>query len=292
MVTDPGSDYQLVEGTTWDDLDDQDANGVLSQEFAVPFVMSTSQSRRLAKIEMAKRNPRWRFDLVCNYKALNALSEPNVSLQYSLAGIDESFHVTAFKLDTQQGTLSLSLISLDATAYEFDATLEDAPPPSYISSLPAGTPDVPIITVFSGEAASGFATVSNPHPVVITHEPGAGNTVPIATYEDNYRLVGEMTWNSISASSATATSVIPGYDLGDDLEIRSRAISTAGIAGGWTVTIMHVNGGLGASGPITSLLALGQNVGLGSVSDAATVFEGLGSVADAASFSVGLGSVA
>jgi hypothetical protein len=51
-------DYQTVEGEPYADEDDQDINGVLAQDFTLPWVQSYSQARRLAKITMAKRNPK------------------------------------------------------------------------------------------------------------------------------------------------------------------------------------------------------------------------------------------
>jgi hypothetical protein len=123
-------DYQVVEGPSWDDLDDQDINGTLTQDFGLPYVQSYSQARRLAKIHMAKGNPRWRYNsLVCNLKALNALGQDTVHVTHSLMGIDEDFLVIGFKLSTDSMLVELQLSSLDAEAYSWDATTEDAAPP-------------------------------------------------------------------------------------------------------------------------------------------------------------------
>jgi hypothetical protein len=84
QITSPWLDYQTVEGEPYSDEDDQDINGVLAQDFTLPWVQSYSQARRLAKITMAKRNPRWRFNsLVCTLGALDALGEQFIHVTYS-----------------------------------------------------------------------------------------------------------------------------------------------------------------------------------------------------------------
>jgi hypothetical protein len=124
-------DYQLVEGTPWDNTDDQDENGVLSEELNLPFVQSYSQARRLAKIVMAKGNPQWRYNsLVCRFEVINALGEEFVHVTHSTMGIDEDFIVTGFRVRLENKTVELQLSSISSDDYSWDATLEDDVPPS------------------------------------------------------------------------------------------------------------------------------------------------------------------
>jgi hypothetical protein len=124
-------DFQLVEGTPWEDLEDQDANGVLSEELSLPYVLSYSQARRLAKIAMAKGNPEWRYNsLVCHFEVLNALGEEFVHVTHSMMGIDQDFLVTGFKIQLESRTVELQLSSIDAGAYSWNAATEDEAPPS------------------------------------------------------------------------------------------------------------------------------------------------------------------
>jgi hypothetical protein len=124
-------DFQLVEGTPWEDLEDQDANGVLSEELSLPYVLSYSQARRLAKIAMAKGNPEWRYNsLVCTFEVLNALGEEFVHVTHSMMGIDQDFIVTGFKIQMESRTVELQLSSIDAEAYSWNAATEDEAPPS------------------------------------------------------------------------------------------------------------------------------------------------------------------
>ncbi len=59
--TDPFQDYQPTEGDPWDDLASQAVQGVIETEKSFIRAPSHSQSRRLAKIAMAKGNPRFRI---------------------------------------------------------------------------------------------------------------------------------------------------------------------------------------------------------------------------------------
>jgi hypothetical protein len=142
-VTAPHCDYQQVEGEPYDDGDNQDINGVLAEDLSLPFVQSYSQARRLAKILMAKRNPRWRFNsLVCTLGALDALGEQFIHVTYSPGGtplIDDDFMILNFKLNGNQ--VELQLASLDAEAYDWNGMTEDAVPPTTGSSPDTGGAD-------------------------------------------------------------------------------------------------------------------------------------------------------
>jgi hypothetical protein len=136
QITSPWLDYQVVEGSPYSDDANQDINGVLAQDFTVPWVQSYSQARRLAKITMAKRNPRWRFNsLVCTLGALDALGQQFIHVTYSPGGvelIDEDFLVLNFKLVSGGDRMlcELQLASISSDAYDWDAATEDVAPPT------------------------------------------------------------------------------------------------------------------------------------------------------------------
>jgi hypothetical protein len=124
-------DYQLVDGTPYDNDADILDSGVLSADLSLPYVQSYSQARRLAKISMAKENPEWSYPtLVCTLAALNAIGEETVHVTHSLPGIDGSFLVRSVRLRLENATVELQLSSLDASAYDWNAATEDKPPPS------------------------------------------------------------------------------------------------------------------------------------------------------------------
>jgi hypothetical protein len=147
QITSPWLDYQTVEGEPYSDEDDQDINGVLAQDFTLPWVQSYSQARRLAKITMAKRNPRWRFNsLVCTLGALDALGEQFIHVTYSPGGvelIDEDFLVLNFKMVAGGDRMlcELQLASLSSDVYDWDADTEDRAPPTSGNVVDGPGPD-------------------------------------------------------------------------------------------------------------------------------------------------------
>lgn len=155
----PHLDYQVVEGAPYDDDGNQDINGVLAEDFTLGYVQSYSQARRLAKIAMAKRNPRWRFNsLVCTLGALNALGEQFIHVTYSPGGvdlIDEDFLVLNFKLVAGNDRIlcELQLASLSSDAYDWDSATEDMVPPA-----PGITPET------GGVDPSGGGNLTNSGP--------------------------------------------------------------------------------------------------------------------------------
>jgi hypothetical protein len=135
-ITAINMDFQVVEGQPYDDVASQDEDGVLAQDLGLPFVQSYSQARRLAKIQMAKGNPRWRYNsLVCTLAALDALGEEFIRVRHSVVGIDEDFMILGFKL-IGGTTCELQLASISSEAYSWNPDLEDLAPPSTNGVLP------------------------------------------------------------------------------------------------------------------------------------------------------------
>lgn len=150
--TSPLHDYQPVETEAWEDLNNQTQTGaVLSQDLTLDMVQSHGQARRLAKIAMAKGNPRHKITLNTNLAGLNALGERTIRLVLSEAGIDETFLVTAFEVSGEMTGCTLSLASLDASAYAWTpATEEGTPPPvPQDTAVPTNPPDPQGVTVLS-----------------------------------------------------------------------------------------------------------------------------------------------
>lgn len=153
--TSPVMDFQLVEGPPWEDEDDEDENGVLAEEFSLPWVQSYSQARRLAKIATAKNNPDWRYNsLVCSLAALAALGEEFVHVKHTMPGIDEDFLVTGFKIMPNM-TVELQLSSISSDAYAWDYRTEDDVPPSLHGGSVAGSSGGPVPPNQNVDAGSG-----------------------------------------------------------------------------------------------------------------------------------------
>jgi lysophospholipase L1-like esterase len=256
-------DYQLVEGSPWEDLDDQDENGVLSEELSLPYVTSYSQARRLAKIAMAKGNPEWRYNsLVCTFEVLNALGEEFVHVKHSIMGIDDDFLVTGFKIQLEDRTVELQLSSIDSGAYSWNASQEDEAPPSatgIISS--AGDPiggspggnvggsqggnvgnvPAPVIAPSNtvAPAISGSATTGS----VLTCNTGTWSGDPTITYAYQWKWANTNT--NISGATNSTYTIVPD-DIGHTIKCDVTASNTAGSASASSNTTAVI---VGASGP-------------------------------------------
>lgn len=128
----PAHDYQQVEGQAWDDAASQAESGeLLEQDFARPWVQNYNQLRRLAKIAMAKGNPKIKItNLVTDLSAAPALFEESIRLVWSTLGIDAVFVVDRPVANMTAGTVTLDLSSIDPTAYSFNAVTEEGIAPT------------------------------------------------------------------------------------------------------------------------------------------------------------------
>ncbi len=131
--TDPFHDYQPVEGDPWDDPAAQAVQGVIDTEKSFLRAPSHSQSRRLAKIAMAKGSPRFHFTgLRLSCAGIPAYGEATVRLVLPSFEIDATFSMIRCALALSGGALTgvnLDLISLDALAYAWDPAEEGTRPP-------------------------------------------------------------------------------------------------------------------------------------------------------------------
>ena len=144
--TSPVHDWQVIETEAWDDTAAQTASGeVFTQDITLPMVLGQSQARRLAKIAMARANPRHRFtNLTTNLAGLAALGERVIRLELADLGISGSFVVTRFAISADFTECTMDLASLDSTAYDWNAATEEgtAPPlPGYNSAETVQVPD-------------------------------------------------------------------------------------------------------------------------------------------------------
>jgi hypothetical protein len=197
--TSPHHDYQEVEAEPWDDEDNQALTGaVLTQDLSLPWVPSNTQARRLAKIAMAKGNPRWKLRLKTNLAALKAYGERTVRVTLPSYGIDEPFHVRRMEVAGDMSSATLDLASLDAAAYAFDTGTEaGTPPPIPVSTTVAATP--PAVTGatawFAPTVLTGGASAVQLRVKVATPSPDVWNT------RGQIRKQGATDWVAMTAEA-------------------------------------------------------------------------------------------
>lgn len=195
--TSPDHDFQSVEATPWVNLADQDERGVLPSELDLDFVPSPSQARRLAKIHIAKANPRWKGRIRTSLLGLNALGERTIRVILPELEIDEAFYVAGFSIDPELKYVDIEIMTISQAAYEWTPAEEGVNP-----AIPEDTSpdlDFPIpedLTLFKFDSDTIRATVT-PTPrtdleLQVQIRAGAGSLwQPMQTGSDNASAIYE-----------------------------------------------------------------------------------------------------
>ncbi len=235
------ADYQPVEIDPWEDLASQAEVGVLQQDLTLQQVPSWTQARRLGKIFSARSNPRHRLTLRTNAAGILALGERCVHIKIAELNIDHDFFVEKFELGGDL-TGDLTLASLDASAYAWNAAVEEGTPPTVPAST--STINVPpkptglVLSLLRVQATAGLflvkirATVA---PLVSAQWETIGR----------YRKVGSSNWVEMADDGdwAMVTEVL---EDGGEYEVQAAHAGYGGFSSGtigdWTdsVTITTV----------------------------------------------------
>lgn len=180
MYTSPQHDFQTMEATAWIDLADQDVRGPIPSDLDLDFVPSPSQARRLAKIHIAKSNPRWKGRIKTNLMGLNALGERTIRVILPELEIDEAFYVAGFSIASDLTAIEIDVMTISESAYKWNPATEEGKNPA----LPQDTvPDLtfPVPQGLTLGVASGIinATVAAPYRTDLVLQvqirPGAGS---------------------------------------------------------------------------------------------------------------------
>jgi len=255
-------DWQTIEGDPWDDTAAQSAWGtVIPQDFDGTRCASYMQARRLAKIAMHKSQPAWTLTITTNMGALDALGERVVTVILSELSINATFFVQRFEIDGSLQTCTLTLSSLDASAYEWSSDEE----------ADSGAATAPGDLSWTVPAVTGLTLTA-----IRTAVAGQVSTVQIEASitppaDQSYGLIlqisadGGSTWTDMTATDQWA-GISSALADNATYEVRAALTSSASIIGAYasaTMTLQPV-----VLGPIASALSQGtaENYGdLGTV---------------------------
>lgn len=143
LYTSADHDYQTMEATSWENLEDQADRGVLGSSITLDMVPSATQARRLAKIHIAKSNPEWKGTIAANLSALNALGERTIRLVLPELGIDDAFFVAGFSIRPDLTGVEISVMSINESSYSWSTAEEGAAAPIPEDTSPDLTFPVP-----------------------------------------------------------------------------------------------------------------------------------------------------
>jgi hypothetical protein len=220
LYTSPVHDYQTMEAPTWADLTDQAERGVIVDDLALDMVPSPTQARRLAKIHIAKSNPRWRGVIVTNLNGLNALGERTIRVVIPELQIDDAFHVAGFSIAPDLTSVEISITEIGEAAYLWTTADEATNAPIAQDTRPDISFPVPVIDTIEQVGTAVRIVVEDPARDELRLEAqireGAGG-IWVNMFVDG------------GARVATATSRPAGLN-----QVRTRWLGVQSTAGAWS----------------------------------------------------------
>ncbi|MFE3838894.1 TipJ family phage tail tip protein [Pseudogemmobacter sonorensis] len=170
---------------------------------------------------------------------------PGEIIHFGPAG-EESYRLLVTGVEAGEGLSSL-LRAVDA-APQIDALVDAAEIPAWSGRVGAEIddnllePPAPVITSVATTAPGVAGAASGTLTVLM--QPGPG-PVSIARFELYHRLVGQPEWTRLDIPAASGGIPISGFDGGDQVEFRARAISIHAVPGPYTATLsITINGGV------------------------------------------------
>lgn len=235
VYVDPDQGYVDSEAERWLDTANIALRGkVLAESLDLPMVQAHSQARRLAKIHTAKRNPLWVGTIVTNFYGFNALGEETVTIKFGPLGIDTTFLIQSVKILDNLTGVQLSVTSLGASAYDWDAELEEGTGPNV---PPDTAEDVALVApedlnVTAAELVVDGAVVGTYLPATWT-EPSRTSL----SQEIEYRAVGAPSWLSMAVTDGQGFAQSGAVTAGAPYEARGRTRSPGGSYSEYSATI-------------------------------------------------------
>lgn len=211
----PETEYQETTADPWEDADQLALVGEAEpKELDLLWVQHHGQARRLAKIKMAKINPKWRFTVSLRFWGLLLLEEECVYLDFPMRGIqNEPFWIDSFSFDPsgQDGLCSVSLIHADHTSFDWNASAEEGDPPEDPDEIGDGSGIVPAPTIISTtvETINGLPVIRAQAAIVEGY-----------MLVGSYRQVGASNWVSGDVDQSTGLMQTGQINNGQDHEIR------------------------------------------------------------------------
>jgi hypothetical protein len=241
------ADYNLVDMWPWMDQANIDLRGeLLTDSLDLSWCPTNSQARRIAKINMAKRNPQWAGTVVLGAKGLLAFGERLIGFTIPELGItpDIAFQVLAFEPSPTLEKVKLTVASLDPAAYDWDADAEEGALPT----VGAVMPDQSVPNMVPGPSPSTGGTAAQVNVLLTLTDEGTwtalvswGNVSFITLfYEAEYSIDG-LNWTSVpvpdaagvSALSVTIAGIPSGLPPGQP-SFQVRSVTPAGKASAWS----------------------------------------------------------
>ncbi|MBL0934849.1 MAG: fibronectin type III domain-containing protein [Rhizobiaceae bacterium] len=219
----PSQDYQGADADPWADEDDVSERGEIASDMQFNMAPSHSQARRLMKLAAYRAKPNWIGTFQCNLRALAAINERFVRIEYPLFGINSVFEVQDLRFVIGEGGIltgvTLQVQSMPSDAYNWDASQEGtAPATGSVTEDGIPTPDAPTVDFVGGAADLSFS----PSPSILLF------------YQVRYKKTVDSTWTTSGSLENDATSFTTAALTADtQYEFQLRWVTEKGRPGPW-----------------------------------------------------------
>ncbi len=219
----PSQDYQGADADPWADEADVLERGEIVSDMQFNMAPSHSQARRLMKLAAYRAKPNWVGTFQCNLRALAAINERFVRIEYPLFGINSVFEVQDLRFVIGEGGIltgvTLQVQSMPSDAYNWDASQEGtAPATGSVTEDGIPTPDSPVVTFSAGTAELTFS----PSPSILLF------------YQVRYKKTVDSTWTTSGSLENDATSFTTAALTADtQYEFQLRWVTEKGRPGPW-----------------------------------------------------------
>lgn len=198
----PTQDYQGADADPWADEADVSERGEIASDLQFTMAPSHSQARRLMKLAAYRANPSWVGTFQCNLRALAAIDQRFVRIQYPLFGINSVFEVQDCRFVIGEGGIltgiTLQVQSMPSAAYTWDTSQEGTAPV---------TGDVEVDDELPIPAAPTVNFLSSPLRGELTFSPSPSE---ILFYRARYKKTADSTWTTSGNLANDATTFITG----------------------------------------------------------------------------------
>ncbi|MCO6386345.1 fibronectin type III domain-containing protein [Aliihoeflea sp. 40Bstr573] len=221
----PNQDYQAAEADPWADEVDVSERGEIASDVQFNMAPSHSQARRLMKLAAFRANPNWVGTFQCNLRALAAIDQRFVRIQYPLFGINSVFEVQDLRFNIGEGGLltgvTLQVQSMPSAAYDWDTSQEGTAP---VYNESEGSDGVPVPGAPTVDFVGGAADLTfSPSPSILLF------------YQVRYKTTSGTEWTTSGNLANDATSFTTGTLTADtEYEFQLRFITEKGRTGDWS----------------------------------------------------------
>ncbi|MDR5172987.1 hypothetical protein IHQ56_15985, partial [Methylobacillus flagellatus] len=219
--TEPHEDWPEVEAEPWRiDSEIAEYGEVRSTTIEAYGVQHHNHARRLMKIAAYRGSPRWQGTIKTTLAGLRAWDERWIRVQLADLEIDETFEVGAVEFDFDTFSVTISIASFAADAYDFDPETEEGTAPT----LPEEIPSFPISPPADFAATGGVVDIGggvNQPTIFVSWAGGAPR--PGVNLQLQYAVAGTDEWQAGPTVPSAATSAqITGLADGGIYDVRAR----------------------------------------------------------------------